>query len=227
MDKNPRPKVDLKTLTAKRDNAMRFLYELFEEFQVVINVQPELELIEKIYKEIESKYRGFKKQIQVIEDRIIENQIPPEDPVVISNNEASTKAKSDYLKFTQSFAASQRNCLDAKAKVQKHDQEHVAGHLEHVNTTLQKMVDVLHSKSNSQNHGLEKLSVPAWDGDRKSYATWKNKFNNCMKKYNQDHDEQLQRLRKALPKHLFWTNQIKSLSTLVRFRLKTHAFRCV
>ena len=50
---------------------MRFLYELFEEFQVVINVQ--LELIEKIYKEIESKYRGFKKQIEVIEDRIIEN----------------------------------------------------------------------------------------------------------------------------------------------------------
>ncbi len=47
------------------------------------------------------------------------------------------------------------------------------------------MVNVLHSKSNSQNHGLEKLSVPAWDGDRKSYATWKNKFNN------------------------FWTNQIK------------------
>ncbi len=63
------PKVDLKTLTAKRDNAMRFLYELFEEFQVVINVQPELELIEKIYKEIESKYRGFKKQIEVIEER--------------------------------------------------------------------------------------------------------------------------------------------------------------
>ncbi len=70
------PKVDLKTLTAKRDNAMRFLYELFEEFQVVINVQPELELIEKIYKEIESKYRGFKKQIEVIEDRTIENQAP-------------------------------------------------------------------------------------------------------------------------------------------------------
>ncbi len=98
---------------------MRFLYELFEEFQVVINVQPELELIEKIYKEIESKYRGFKKQIEVIEDRIIENQIPPEDPVVISNNEAGTRAKSDYLKCTQSFAAYQRNCLDAKAKVQK------------------------------------------------------------------------------------------------------------
>ena len=71
------------------------------------------------------------------------------------------------------------------------------------------MVDVLDSKSNSQNHGLENLSAPAWDGDRKSYATWKNEFNNSMKKYNQDHDEQLQRLRKALPKHLFWTNQIK------------------
>ena len=47
-------------------------------------MQPELELIEKIYKEIESKYRGFKKQIEVIEDRIIENQILPEDPVITS-----------------------------------------------------------------------------------------------------------------------------------------------
>ncbi len=141
-------------------------------------MQPELELIEKIYKEIESKYRGFKKQIELIEDRIIENQIPPEDPVVISNNEASTRAKSDYLKCTQSFAAYQRNCKskNAKAKVQKREQEHVAGHLENVNTALQKIVDLLDSKSNSQNHGLKKFSVPAWDRDRKSYATWKNEL---------------------------------------------------
>ncbi len=138
------PKVDLKTLNTNFLYELyeeNFLYELYEESQVVINVQPELELIVKIYKEIESKYRGFKKQVEVIEDRIIENQIPPEDPVVIAIR-ASTKAKSDYLKCTQSFAAYQRNCLDAKAKVQKHDQEHVAGHLENVNTALQKMVDV-------------------------------------------------------------------------------------
>ena len=74
------PKVDLKTLNTNFLYELyeeNFLYELYEESQVVINVQPELELIVKIYKEIESKYRGFKKQIEAIEDRIIENQIPP------------------------------------------------------------------------------------------------------------------------------------------------------
>ena len=53
------PKVDLETLAAKRDNSMRSLYELFEEFQVVISQKPALEQIEKVYKEIESKYRAF------------------------------------------------------------------------------------------------------------------------------------------------------------------------
>jgi hypothetical protein len=94
-------------------------------------------------------------------------------------------------------------------KLQTHDQGYVTEHLENVNTALQKMVDVLDSKSKSQNHSLEKLSVPIWDGDTKSYANWKNEFNQCMKEYHQDNDEQLQRLCKALPKHLFWTNQIK------------------
>jgi hypothetical protein len=177
---------------------MRSLYELFEEFQVVISQKPALELIEKVYKEIESKYRAFKKQIEVIADKIIDNQIQSDDPLVISNNEASIKAKNDYLKCTQSFAACQRNLLDVKTKLQTHDQGYVTEHLENVNIALQKMVDVLDSKSKSQNHGLEKLSVPIWDGDRKSYATWENEFNNCMKKHK-DQDEQLQRLCKAPP----------------------------
>ena len=175
------PKVDLETLAAKRDNSMRSLYELFKEFQVVISQKPALEQIEKVYKEIESKYRAFKKQIEVIEDKIIiNNQIQSDDPLVISNNEASIKAKNDYLKCTQSFAACQRNLLDVKTKLQTHDQGYVTEHLENVNIALQKMVDVLDSKSKSQNHGLEKLSVPIWDGDRKSYATSKNEFNNCI-----------------------------------------------
>ena len=168
-----------------------------------------MELIQNVYKEIELKYRNFKKQIEVIEDRIVDNQISSDDALYISNRETSTKVKGDYLKCTHSFAAYQKNCLDTKVKVQKHDQEHVTQHLDNVNNALQKMINVLDSKSNNQNHGLEKLAVPTWDGDRKSYATWKHKFNNCMKKYNQDNDEQLHRLRKALPKHLFWTNQVK------------------
>ena len=58
-------------------------------------------------------------------------------------------------------------------------------------------------------HGLEKLSVPTWDGNRKSYATWKSEFNYWIYKYKQDEDEQLQRLRKALPKNSFWSDQVR------------------
>jgi hypothetical protein len=67
-----------------------------------------------------------------------------------------------------------------KTKLQTHDQGYVTEPVENVNIALQKMVDVLDSKSKSQNHGLDKLSVPIWDGDRKSYATSKNEFNNCI-----------------------------------------------
>ena len=76
-----------------------------------------------------------------------------------------------------------------------------------------KMADVLSSQKNT-NHGLEKLSVPNWDGSRKNYATWKCEFNYWMEKYKQDKDEQLQRLRKALPKSSFWANQIRPSQTI-------------
>ena len=41
---------------------------------------------------------------------------------------------------------------------------------------LTKMADVLSSQEDT-NHGLEKLTVPYWDGSRKSNATWKSEFN--------------------------------------------------
>ena len=69
------------------------------------------------------------------------------------------------------------------------------------------MADVLSSQKNT-NHGLEKLTVPNWDGSRKNYATWKSEFNYWVEKYKQDKDEQLQKLRKALPKDSF--REIKS-----------------
>ena len=69
------------------------------------------------------------------------------------------------------------------------------------------MADVLGSQK-IPSHGREKLSMPTLDGNRKSYATLKSEFNYCMDKYNQDKDERLQRLRKALPKHSFWSEQV-------------------
>ena len=52
------------------------------------------------------------------------------------------------------------------------------------------MADVLGSQKTAS-HGLEKLSVPTWDGKRKSYATWKSECKYFMDKYNQDEDERL------------------------------------
>ena len=60
------PKADINTLLAKRDVAIKSLYELFEEFQVVYGIEPELETFEKVYKEIETKFRTVKKQLEVI-----------------------------------------------------------------------------------------------------------------------------------------------------------------
>jgi len=82
-------------------------------------------------------------------------------------------------------------------------------------SAVTKMADVLGSQNNV-NHGLEKLSVPTWDGSRKSYTTWKNESNYWMEDYKQDKDEQLQRLRKALTKNSFWTDQVRPRTTIER-----------
>ena len=79
--------------------------------------------------------------------------------------------------------------------------------LKAVTTAVTKMVDVLGSQKTT-GHGFETLSVPTWDGNRKSYATWKSEFNYWMYKYKQDEDKQLQRLRKGLPKTI-WSDQVQ------------------
>jgi len=82
--------------------------------------------------------------------------------------------------------------------------------LEAMTSAVTKMAYVLSSQKNTS-HGWEKLSVPKWDGIRKSYATWKHKFHYWMLKYKQDKDEQLQRLRKALPQNLFLVRSSKAM----------------
>ena len=82
-----------------------------------------------------------------------------------------------------------------------------------MNSALKEMVQVLECKTNDKSHGLEKISVPSWDGQRRTYNTWKHEFTHWMKKYNQDNDEQLQRFRKALPKN--WrSDEVKSCKTI-------------
>ena len=74
-------------------------------------------------------------------------------------------------------------------------------------TAVTKMADSLGSQKTAS-HRLEKLSVPTCDGNGKSYATWKSEFNYWMYKYKDDEEEQLQRLRKALPKISVWSDQV-------------------
>ena len=73
------PKVDIKILSGKRDNAKHTHYELFNEFEALYSVKPELNLLSTVFKEIESKDRGIKKQIEVIADRFVEEEITSED----------------------------------------------------------------------------------------------------------------------------------------------------
>ena len=70
------------------------------------------------------------------------------------------------------------------------------------------MTESLTEKPKNSN-GLEKLSVPTWDGSRRSYSSWKKQFDHWMVKYNQDEQEQLQRFRKAMPKSFWWTDQVR------------------
>ena len=67
------PKVDISTLVAKRDNALSALYELFEEFKLVAEIESEtkVELLRNIYGQIEPKYRDIRKQIEHITNKAI------------------------------------------------------------------------------------------------------------------------------------------------------------
>jgi len=60
------PKVDVKTLAGKMNYAVGILNELMEEFEGIFVVKPGLERLETVFNLVESKYRSFKKQQEVI-----------------------------------------------------------------------------------------------------------------------------------------------------------------
>ena len=122
------------------------------------------------------------------------------------NQETGDEAKANFLKCTEQFTIYQKSFAAEKPPF-KHEV------LEAMTSAVTKMADVLSSQKKAS-HALEKLSVPTWDGFRKSYATWKHEFQYWMFKYKQDKDEQLQRLREALPKNLFWSDQVRPCKTI-------------
>ena len=87
------PKTDLKTLIGKRDNAIQSVQELFEEFEAVLTVEPNLDRLETIFNLVEAKYRNIKKQQETIADRIVEDNLSEPDEMLKSNSEVGKKTE--------------------------------------------------------------------------------------------------------------------------------------
>jgi hypothetical protein len=76
---------DISKLVTKTDNGLSLLYQLFEEFYLVVELDLKTELIKNIYDEIEPKYRSIKQQIEAITNKGIEIGLTSEDPVMLRN----------------------------------------------------------------------------------------------------------------------------------------------
>ena len=181
------------------NNAVGILNELMEEFEAIFAVKPALERLEAVFNLVEWKYRSVKKQQETILDKLIEEGASSEDELVLTNRKLGDKVKADFLQITLKFAAYQSE--NALPKGPDHTET-----LKTMTSAVEKMAVAIGTKPSN----LERLTVPNWDGSRRTYQTWKREFRHCMEKYGQDEDEQLQRFRKAMPKGFFWTDQVKT-----------------
>lgn len=173
-------------------------------------VKPELNLLAVIFNEIESKYRAIKKQIEAIADRFVEDGDTSEDESITENLKSGEEIKVRYLETLQKYAHYQKE-LSASQPQNTSDSTEVLGA---VAEAVKEMAKNMATKPKVS--GLETLSVPSWDGSRKTYATWKKEFKHWMSKYDQDKEEQLQRFRKAMPKGSWWTDQVKTCKDIDR-----------
>ena len=118
---------------------------------------------------------------------------------MLTNRKLGDKVKADFLQIALKYAAYQSE--NALPKGPDHTET-----LKTMTSAVEKMAVAIGSKPSS----LERLTVPNWNGSRRTYQTWKREFRHCMEKYGQDKDEQPQRFRKAMPKGFFWTDQDKT-----------------
>ena len=202
------PKGDSKTLNAKMQNAIRSFHELLDEFHTIFSTKPQLERLKTIFNEVETKYRLVKKQQETIFDKLVDEGVPEEDETTQANLKINSKVKADYLDAAQKFVVYEKQCCTKESEKSVGNTEPI----EAMTAAVTKMAEALESKSKPTG-GLERLTVPSWDGIRRTYATFKKEFNHWMEKYKQDHEEQLQRFRKAMPKG-WWTDQVKTCKSI-------------
>jgi len=167
--------------------------------EAIFAVKPGLERLEAVFNLVELKYRSVKKQQETILDKLIEEGTSSENELALMNRELRDNIKADFLQISLKFAAYQGK--NASPKGPDHTEA-----LKTMTSAVEKMAIAIGTKPSS----LERLTVPNWDGSRRTYQTWKREFRHCMVKYGQDKDEQLQRFQKAMPKGFFWADQVKT-----------------
>ena len=112
------PKVDVATLIAKRDITIGSLYDLEEEFNVLFEVQPIINILENVYKEVEIKYRSVKKQQEAIADKLCEVSTEDSEELEKVNQELGEKAKVGFLHCSEKFATYLKACSVKKSSVE-------------------------------------------------------------------------------------------------------------
>ena len=148
------PKVEnIATVVAKRDIAMTSLDQLYEEFNLLYQAEPELITLENVFKEIAIKYRSVKKQQSTIAEKIIESSETESDEMN-ANKQIGDKVKSNYFKSMERFVVYQKKSTTEKKPLNDH------GKLEAMTSAVTKMADVI-STQNNTHHGLEKLTIPS------------------------------------------------------------------
>ena len=71
------------------------LKELFEEFEEIYSVEPQLERLESTFKIIEAKYRNIKKQQELIADKIIEDGVSEVEQLISANQKVGESIKNE------------------------------------------------------------------------------------------------------------------------------------
>ena len=91
------------------------------------------------------------------------------------NQKLRDNVKADFLQITLKFAAYQGT--NASPNGPDHTET-----LKTMTFAVEKMAVVIGRNPSS----LEQLTVPNWDGSRRTYQTWKRHFRHCMVKYGQE-----------------------------------------
>ena len=102
------PKVDVKTLAGKMDNAVRILDELIEEFEITFSVKPELKTLEAAFNQVEARYRLIKKQQETGLDRLVDEGNATDEELSLTTRKIGDKVKADFLQIALKFAAYQK-----------------------------------------------------------------------------------------------------------------------